>query len=159
MTGIYKDVPWEIYASDTLPERNLITATACLAKKDENIVIVENAKRGWEYPGGHVEENEDLTKAIRREVLEEGSCEINDPIFIGYQAFTPHEPFKTYPFPTSYIVYYSASVTHVLPDRPYDLSEIIRRAILPVPQIKELLSQPFQKQLADLAFSRAFNPK
>jgi 8-oxo-dGTP diphosphatase len=40
----------------------------------KEVLLVKVPRRGWEFPGGQVEQGEDLIKALVREVLEEASC-------------------------------------------------------------------------------------
>ena len=52
--------------------------SACgLVKKDELVLLVRNPGRGWEMPGGTVEQGETITDALRREIYEESGihCE------------------------------------------------------------------------------------
>ena len=55
-----------------------IVATASLVKNQEGkILLVKTKDRGWEIPGGAVEEGEDIITALKREVKEEGGIEIS----------------------------------------------------------------------------------
>ena len=52
--------------------------SACgLVRKDGLVLLVRNPKRGWEIPGGTVEQGETITDALKREILEESGirCE------------------------------------------------------------------------------------
>jgi len=54
------------------------------------VLLVKNTKADyWSFPGGHVHENESLTEALKRELMEESSIEkfeiINGPIFYQYK--------------------------------------------------------------------------
>lgn len=52
--------------------------SACgLVRKDGLVLLVRNPKRGWEMPGGTVEQGETITDALRREIYEESGirCE------------------------------------------------------------------------------------
>lgn len=55
-----------------------IVATASLVLNEEGqVLLVKTEKRGWEMPGGQVEEGEDVPSALKREVLEEAGVSIN----------------------------------------------------------------------------------
>ena len=52
--------------------------SACgLVQKDGLLLLVRNPRRGWEMPGGTVEQGETVTDALRREIYEESGihCE------------------------------------------------------------------------------------
>ena len=52
--------------------------SACgLVRKDGLVLLIRNPKRGWEMPGGTVEQGETVTDALKREVYEESGihCE------------------------------------------------------------------------------------
>ncbi|NKQ37118.1 MAG: NUDIX hydrolase [Chloroflexi bacterium] len=49
-----------------------IVAVAGLVKNDRGYVLmIRSPKRGWEFPGGQVEEGENLIQALQREIREE----------------------------------------------------------------------------------------
>lgn len=55
-----------------------IVATASLVlNKEGKALLVKTEKRGWEMPGGQVEEGEDVLSALKRETLEEAGVSIN----------------------------------------------------------------------------------
>ena len=52
--------------------------SACgLVRKDGYILLIRNPRRGWELPGGTIEQGETLTEALKREIYEESGiiCE------------------------------------------------------------------------------------
>ena len=54
-----------------------IVAAGCLVTNaDNHILLVRSPKRGWEFPGGQVEEGEAIDKAVVREVYEESGIRI-----------------------------------------------------------------------------------
>ncbi|MES9739024.1 NUDIX hydrolase, partial [Peribacillus frigoritolerans] len=57
------------------PKHRLAVSVAVLNNKNE-ILLVKNWKRGWEFPGGYVENGESLHSAAIREVKEESGIEI-----------------------------------------------------------------------------------
>ena len=56
-----------------LPPTSKVSAVFFLGIKDNQILSIRN-ERGWDIPGGHVEEGEALLEALRRETLEEASA-------------------------------------------------------------------------------------
>jgi len=54
-----------------------IVATGSLIQNNNNqVLLVKTEWRGWEIPGGQVEEGEDVMSALKREVLEEAGVTI-----------------------------------------------------------------------------------
>jgi len=55
-----------------------IVATASLVlNKEGKVLLVKTEKRGWEMPGGQVEEGEDILSALKREIWEEAGVSVN----------------------------------------------------------------------------------
>ena len=60
-----------------------VSVSAVIANVDNEILLIDGLKRGWEIPGGLVEHNESLVSALHREVYEEtGTC-IDNVIYKG----------------------------------------------------------------------------
>ncbi len=51
--------------------RHVVSAAVVVANPDDEILLVESPRRGWEIPGGQVELNESIQDAALREVREE----------------------------------------------------------------------------------------
>lgn len=61
-----------------------IVSVAGLVLNDNNqILLIKTPRRGWEFPGGQVENGETLHEALVREVKEETGCDIEVDTLIG----------------------------------------------------------------------------
>ena len=58
----------------------MVIISGCLVTKNNKILMVREAKKKcygqWNFPAGHVEENETLMEAAIREVYEETGCKV-----------------------------------------------------------------------------------
>lgn len=60
-----------------------LTSAALIYNDDGHILLKKDPNRGWELPGGHINENESLKKAAIREVKEETGFDVNIHSFSG----------------------------------------------------------------------------
>lgn len=51
--------------------KHIVATASLITNKDNQVLLVKTERRGWEIPGGQVEEAEDVISALKREVLEE----------------------------------------------------------------------------------------
>jgi 8-oxo-dGTP pyrophosphatase MutT (NUDIX family) len=58
------------------PPKHILAAYVVILNYDAEILLVKHPKRGWELPGGQVEENESIRLAAIREVKEETGIDI-----------------------------------------------------------------------------------
>ncbi len=68
-----------------------VAATALVERPGHGFLAVKapDADRGWELPGGHLEEGEALLEGVAREVREESGVEIDlGPLFAVYSNLT-----------------------------------------------------------------------
>lgn len=56
--------------------RHIVAVLGVVRDAAGRVLLVRTPWRGWEPPGGQVERGEDLIAALRREVREEGGCEV-----------------------------------------------------------------------------------
>ena len=56
--------------------KSIISAAAVVFDDKGRILLVKSPWRGWEVPGGQVEEHEAITEGLKREVMEESGIEI-----------------------------------------------------------------------------------
>lgn len=107
-----ESVQWELYHSNTLPNRKDCTAVFCVAITGDDKIVLARENRGWGMIGGHVDGDETLEQALARECLEEGGFTVINPRLFGYRkiiatkSVTHQDPGRSYPFPISYIAYY-----------------------------------------------------
>lgn len=55
-----------------LPQRALITSVHGFCLKEGKLLLVKLNHRGWDFPGGHIEQEETSEECLRREAYEEG---------------------------------------------------------------------------------------
>lgn len=60
-----------------------VSASVVVLNDKNEILLVKNPQRGWEIPGGHVDEMETIADAAAREVKEESGIEIEIVRFCG----------------------------------------------------------------------------
>lgn len=56
--------------------RHIVAVAALVTDKQGRILMIRSPRRGWEFPGGQVEEGEDLIAALQREVREETGVQV-----------------------------------------------------------------------------------
>ncbi len=61
-----------------LPNKELLSAVFLVALQGSKILVIQN-DRGWEVPGGHIEDGETHTEALIREVQEEAGASFSNP--------------------------------------------------------------------------------
>jgi ADP-ribose pyrophosphatase YjhB (NUDIX family) len=118
--GVWEDgTPWKFITTIESPPVDLCTAVFCVTTYQGKIILTENGKRGWEIPGGHREEGENLEEAVKREIREETGAIIGHLEQFGLKVISPKAPVtnrngKFYPYPHSYVPYYFAEATEIL---------------------------------------------
>ena len=65
-----------------LPAKENLSAVFLIAIKGTKILAIEN-DRGWEIPGGHIEEGETHEQALVRELHEEAGATVSNPRLIA----------------------------------------------------------------------------
>ena len=53
------------------PPRHIVAVAGLVRDAEGRVLMLLSPRRDWEFPGGQVEEGEDLVAALQREVLEE----------------------------------------------------------------------------------------
>ena len=62
----------------------------CLVYRDDEILLQNRIKKDWQgytLPGGHVEQGESITEAVKREMKEETGLDIYEPKLCGVKQF------------------------------------------------------------------------
>ena len=78
------------------------------------ILLVRHHKRGWEVPGGHIEEGESFEAAMHRELFEETQKSCEEFHQLGYlkkEAMEAEPDNCHYPYPLSYCIFYSGMIS------------------------------------------------
>ncbi|MDR4889790.1 NUDIX hydrolase [Fredinandcohnia sp. QZ13] len=65
------------------PPKHIVSAATIVINENNEILLIKGPKRGWEMPGGQVEEGESLKAAAIRETKEETGIDIEVLQFCG----------------------------------------------------------------------------
>lgn len=65
------------------PPKHIISAATIVVNDDKELLLIKGPRRGWEMPGGQVEEGESLREAAIRETREESGIDIEVTKFCG----------------------------------------------------------------------------
>lgn len=65
------------------PPKHIISAATIVINEKNEILLIKGPRRGWEMPGGQVEEGESLKEAAIRETKEESGIDIEVLKFCG----------------------------------------------------------------------------
>jgi 8-oxo-dGTP diphosphatase len=65
------------------PPKHIVSAAAIVVNDNNEILLIKGPRRGWEMPGGQVEEGESLSQAAIRETKEESGIDIEIIKFCG----------------------------------------------------------------------------
>ena len=65
------------------PPKHIVSAAAIVLNDQNEIPLIKGPRRGWEMPGGQVEEGESLSDAAIRETKEESGIDIEIVKFCG----------------------------------------------------------------------------
>ncbi len=104
-------ISWKFKLTWFIPNINLCTAVFWLIIIDKKILLTRT-KRWRELPGWHIEQNESIKDALKREILEETWYMINSAFLWGIREISMKEPIYSsdwilkYPFPQSYIPHF-----------------------------------------------------
>lgn len=65
------------------PPKHIVSAATIVLNDEKEILLIKGPKRGWEMPGGQVEEGESLRDAAVRETKEESGIDVEVLKFCG----------------------------------------------------------------------------
>ena len=65
------------------PPKHILSAAAVVVNERNELLLIKGPRRGWEMPGGQVEEGESLSQAAVRETKEESGIDIEIIKFCG----------------------------------------------------------------------------
>ncbi|MYL48136.1 NUDIX domain-containing protein [Halobacillus litoralis] len=65
------------------PPKHIVSAATIITNEEKEVLLIKGPKRGWEMPGGQVEEGESLKEAAVRETKEECGLDIEVTRFCG----------------------------------------------------------------------------
>lgn len=65
------------------PPKHIVSAATIVLNEQGHILLIKGPRRGWEIPGGQVEEGESLKEAAIREAKEESGIDIQVLKFCG----------------------------------------------------------------------------
>jgi len=67
---------------------HIVAVAGIIQDENENVLLVKTFSRGWEYPGGQVENGENLIDALKREIKEESGIDVEVVSLIGIYSNT-----------------------------------------------------------------------
>ncbi|CUO21544.1 MULTISPECIES: NUDIX hydrolase [Clostridium] len=67
---------------------HIVAAGALVTNERGEVLLVKNPYRGWEFPGGQIENGEDLIEGVTREVFEESGIIIKVDNLVGVYSNT-----------------------------------------------------------------------
>lgn len=142
--GRWNDVvSWKFIVSAQEIDPLLCTAACCVVTHNHKLLLVKN-NRGWELPAGKIEKGESATETAIREVLEETTAIIEQPIQFGFKKITAIEPVprsgsnhEFFPFPDSYVIFFYAVSIHFI--QQATKADIIEKKLADYSEAKSLL--------------------
>ena len=63
--------------------KHIVAVSALISHPNGNVLIIRSPRRGWEFPGGQVEEGENLIEGLQREIQEESGVTASIGALVG----------------------------------------------------------------------------
>lgn len=70
----------------------VVKAFGFVENADKEVLLVNTAGRGWELPGGQLEESEGVLEALGREIFEESGCSVIVERLVGIYGEAGEQP-------------------------------------------------------------------
>ncbi|GGA89353.1 NUDIX hydrolase [Ornithinibacillus halotolerans] len=103
-------------AGNDLPPRDLITSVHGFCFQDNKLLLVKLDNRGWDFPGGHIEEGESPEQCIHREAYEEGyvtgTITLLGKIIVDHSENVNWDPSSPYP-KVGYQLFYRMDIDQI----------------------------------------------
>lgn len=123
----------ELIRSDAIPPVELLTSVHLLCFRESSLLMIRHRTRGWDIPGGHVENGEEWEAALRRELLEEAcatAADVSPFLHLRIRIAGPKPRDYKYPYPESYIACFIGTVAE-MKDFSADFETLERRFCSP----------------------------
>ncbi len=63
--------------------KHIVAVSGMISHPDGKVLVIRSPRRGWEFPGGQVEEGENLIEALQREIKEESGVTASIGSLVG----------------------------------------------------------------------------
>ena len=63
--------------------KHIVAVSGMISHSDGKVLLIRGPRRGWEFPGGQVEEGENLIEALQREIKEESGVTASIGSLVG----------------------------------------------------------------------------
>ena len=65
------------------PPKHIVAVSGLISHPNSDVLLIRSPRRGWEFPGGQVEEGENLIEALQREIKEESGVNASIGSLVG----------------------------------------------------------------------------